>query len=203
MLRSMFSFLANGPGRNSNCPSLAVSIVLVFALYAGAAHSAVVNVGGTQYQLDWISGSFNDRQSVLEAQPFFGDDLLAFELADACKECLGVSSIGGLSGPYFVSSTTASVVRGSAYVFGTFPATVSGSLAARNVSATYAIATVITAPVPLPAAGWMLLAGLGALAVTARRGRRSETARSPLQGRRDRKSSNSDDVARRHQVQAV
>ncbi|MEM1049006.1 MAG: VPLPA-CTERM sorting domain-containing protein [Pseudomonadota bacterium] len=168
------SFLSNLPGRNSNCLNLAVSIVLVFSLYAGSANAAVVSVGGTQYELDWISGSFDFRQSILEAQPFFGNDSLAFELADACKECLGVSSIGGLSGPYFVSSTTASVVRGSTYLFGTFPATVSGSLAARDVPATFAIATVITAPVPLPAAGWMLLGGLGALAAVARRRRRSE-----------------------------
>lgn len=177
MIRSEMSISSNFKLKKRAYTSIATSVALFLAVSVGSANAVVVEVGGAKYDVFEISSSFDLSQSLLESQPFFGNEPLAFALADACKECLGMSNGGGVSGAYFATSATADAVLGSSYLdFGSSQRVGSGFLTARNLFASYATATLISspapAPVPLPAAGWMLLVAVGGLAGLRRRKKR-------------------------------
>ena len=67
--------------------SLAV-VTLVAALIGTPAQAVNVTVGGTTYDVQFFQGpqSFNDNRTVLENTPWFGDNALAGQLADAYRD---------------------------------------------------------------------------------------------------------------------
>ena len=59
------------------------------ALHGGDARAFVVNVGGSNYDVTTVSGTFDDLQATLSTQPWFGNSSQAYAFANAVSDGLG------------------------------------------------------------------------------------------------------------------
>ena len=150
-------------------------LALVAALTGGAQALTVdVTVGGDVFTISTLEGSFEDNQSLLEHQPWWGDIALAAQFSTTLKGQLGGPNPTpfGAASPLFARALTTSgtTVFTSAWLlpFGIETAPDRGF----SEVATYAVVEPV-APIPLPPAAFLLLGGLGALGLVKRRAGRA------------------------------
>ena len=138
---------------------------------ATAGLAATVTVNGEEFDIGFITGSFEDNAGLLTAQPFFGNASLASDLADAVSN-------GGLLGDIcscgFLDFADGFEVSIGFEVLSFFvdAAGAGGRSFGSDEEATFATATSV-APVPLPAGGLLLLSGLVGVAGLKRRKKRA------------------------------
>lgn len=151
--------------------SLVVSAVMALAS-ATSGSAATVDVGGTKYEVSFITTSFAASTSTLTDQIWWGDQTLANTFAAAVAGTLGLPN-STTRGPYFAySAIVTSRPRVTASYFDSASGTVetdTGLSGTSNIG--YAVASV--AAVPVPAAGLLLLAAFGPLAALKRRKKRA------------------------------
>lgn len=154
------------------------ALALGFGLTSGAApaQAVTVTVGGVDYEIETVFGTFNGLAASLEAQPWYLDDNggyvgdLANDFALAVGDDLG-SPNGTNRGPYFAFFYETSAT----YNFRTFTGGVTSSglfdLDEEFTFARVADSTPIGA-IPLPAGLPLMLVALGTLALVRRSGRK-------------------------------
>ena len=127
-----------------------------------AVNAATVTVGGTEYDVSTVSGTYNDLSATLQAQIWWDDAGLADEFAAATGGLEGYPNDGGI-GPLFAFQDSSGVVDLYATILG--PAGTFLGNTEFGDSFVYAVAAV--SQVPLPAAAWLFgsalvgLVGLG------------------------------------------
>ena len=75
------------------------------ALHGGDARALVVEVNGSKYDVTTVSGTYNDLQTTLSAQPWFGDVSLSYTFANIVLDGLGRPNYNGNVGPLFAIGT--------------------------------------------------------------------------------------------------
>lgn len=161
-------------------PMRAVGLAAAFVGAAAAAQAASVTVNGTTYEIETVSGLFSDLRGTLESTPWFGDVSLTEDLVLAVGADLGLQTLGGTTfGPVFMALTNDITQFAEIRAFDeTEPDDLFvGAIAYNNViTYEWAVGSVSTTPVPLPASLWFLLGGGAALAAVRRKARRAPTA---------------------------
>lgn len=79
--------------------AVAASVVI-----APSAEAAIFTVGGQQYDVTTIEGTYNDNAALLNSQVWWGDSALALQFAEAVEDALGTTNPPGSGtgeGPYF------------------------------------------------------------------------------------------------------
>ena len=160
--------------------AIACATATAFTVAASTAAEAVmITLGGTDYDVTTIMGTFSDNQALLESQPWFVDpgsaSTLGNEAAMQIGNAFGFPNFGGFAGPLFGEAVESGSVLGSfAFFFGGFegPQEV---IAALNEEAVWAVATEISAepgpePVPEPMSIFGSLVALGIGSQIKRRG---------------------------------
>ena len=131
------------------------------------AEAATISLGGKDYDISTITGTYTDNQALLEEQPWFtgvGTTTLGFDAAMQVGSSLPFLNLGGIAGPFFAESFDGNIVNGSfAFAFGGFegPNTL---IAGANEEAVWAVATEqSSAPVPEPTTilGSLVALGIG------------------------------------------
>lgn len=163
-------------------PALAAAFATSVALHAGAATAATatITVDGHDWLVTTIEGAYADPDvaNTLRDQVWWDNITLAREFAEALAGLFSVDQaftpldlgplfayrLVELSDPLFLP-----VVESFGYVFGD-PSGVASFAPETRKTATFATAEKIS-PVPLPAAGWLLIGGVGAIGAVARRKR--------------------------------
>jgi hypothetical protein len=154
---------------------------------ATSTFAATFTVGGNDFDITTISGTFTDLQGQLESQLWWGDDYLARQFATAVSTQLGTADATDNYGPLFVHGRGQRSLHTWAWYFphvygGSRLASVGGPLSTdRNfavcVSCSSPPPTVPNpdppSPVPLPAGGLLLLSGLAGVAALKRRKKRT------------------------------
>lgn len=157
----------------NHVPSTVRSALAGLALAAmsaiGAQAATVdVTVDNQVFTIGTVSGTYVDNLALLEAQPWWGDTFEAAEFAAAVGASLGFPNGNSDRGPGFAVSILGNppflVTRAFNSVGGT-----AGSLGFFSDSqGTFAVVAT-PAPIPLPPAAALMLAGLGALGLATRR----------------------------------
>ncbi|MEM9735067.1 MAG: hypothetical protein AAF908_00480 [Pseudomonadota bacterium] len=141
--------------------------VVLLLLVARGAEAVPITLGGEDLEITTITGSFIDNQTLLEAQPWFGDSSLALQAASAVGDAFGTPNIS-IFGPFFVFSFSPSSAPDVNTA--TFFAAVSSPQGA-SVNSADTLVYAVVSEIPLPPALLMLLAGLSVLWRVARRPR--------------------------------
>eukprot|EP01013_Petalomonas_cantuscygni_P045285 TRINITY_DN9876_c0_g1_i1.p1 TRINITY_DN9876_c0_g1~~TRINITY_DN9876_c0_g1_i1.p1 ORF type:complete len:158 (-),score=2.03 TRINITY_DN9876_c0_g1_i1:63-536(-) len=140
---------------------------------ASAGLAATFTVAGTDYDISTITGTFDDNESLLVGQPWWGDSAQALTFADAVGGGLGDSNFSGPYGPLFALDSLIIGADHTALVALYHPIHgVSIDWALADTTYHYAIATPVS-PVPLPAGGLLLLTAFGGVAALKRRKKRA------------------------------
>ena len=128
-----------------------------------------VTVGGSVFTISALTDVGVNVSDQLEAQPWFGDEDLASDLALALDDALGSPPADGRAFPplfaFQISVFSPSFVRSVQSSEGAAETVTTNPF---NQTASYAIAESV-APIPLPPAAALLLGGLGALAFVRQR----------------------------------
>lgn len=144
------------------------AVALAIALSGSSANAATITLAnGTSYDVQLVTGTFQNNQALLEGQIFFGNGTLATQLATAVFNTLGTpnSLFAQPIGPLFVTSRSLTTIFGAAFAGGVFGNSIQAPNYQTNQSLTFAT-VVVPAAVPLPASILLLLStclGLGAL----------------------------------------
>ena len=136
---------------------------------ATAGLATTVTVAGIDYAISTITGSFEDNETLLRSQVWWGDSSLAFTFAGSLNDSAGLPNFSDF-GPFFAFEAR----RGSSNVY-FFNGGVGVDAAGIPVSwngIVYATATPVSA-VPLPAGGLLLLSAFGGIAALKRRKKRT------------------------------
>lgn len=145
-------------------------------LSATASTATTFTVGGDDFDVTTITGTFADNRELLEGQVWFGSTDLAALFVSAVGFDLGLFSnpafLPTATGPLFATSFggTFDTVRFSFTETGQ-DVTITGL--GDDVVATFAIAQPTISAVPLPAGGLLLLSGLAGVAGLKRRKKRA------------------------------
>lgn len=136
-----------------------------------ASQAATFTVGGTDYDVTTVTGTFDANRSLLMSQLWWGNGTLASSFATEVKFSLGndptVSSLGAVFA-YGVDAGTFEKAYGQAWRNSPPNSTPFWTADTAFATRLYAVATVIPA-VPLPAGGVLLLSGLAGMAALRRR----------------------------------
>ena len=84
------------------------------ALHGGDARALVVNVGGSNYDVTTISGTYDSLLPTLSTQPWFGNSTLAASFRNAVWDGMGLPNLG-LYGPAFATRADLDEFEGSYY----------------------------------------------------------------------------------------
>ena len=137
------------------------------AVLATSTHAVLVDVGGTQYDIITIDGTFNALQTNIESQPWWGDINIARDAAFAVNTSLGTNSVNTDFGPLFAYGKPFESVAAVAWLF-VDPLDIDTDAFA--VDPTQSVTWAVVAPeVPIPAAVWLFGSGLLGLVGIARR----------------------------------
>lgn len=140
-------------------------LLAMAALPVAHAQTYQTTVNGTVYNFTTVTGTANDNQTLLSAQPWFGNSSTAVTFATAVWDKLGGTVNFGELGPLFAYDGDDSEFSFAAYAFGDI---VDGSMFSTRTY-TFAVAT----PVPVPEIDGALLpqalALMGASALFIRR----------------------------------
>lgn len=151
-------------------PSIAKTLtltgfVLSIAFVANPAQAAIFTVGGIDYNITTVTGSYNSLASQLTTTPWFGNQTTALTFASTVGTFFGSPNslpIVGSAAPLFLYSNSPSLQsrarRASNGSFLTFQPAASGNY-------TYAVGSVVSSsavPEPLTILGAMTAAGFGA-----------------------------------------
>ena len=148
--------------------------VALFSLsLATSAPAATVSVDNTTYDVTMLTGTLDQKTSeLLQDQVWWGDTTLAGTFAKLVGTLLGLPNSPSF-GPLFATSFAKNNVKGAAFTWRVNRESVaSASVNANNKNAVYAIATVVPAAVPVPAAGLLLMSALAGIAALRSRRRR-------------------------------
>ena len=131
---------------------------------APAVAAVLVTVGGQHYDVDVLpAGSFTSNQSLLQSQPWWGNEQLASYFAIEVNTSLGVPNLLGFPvGPYFAwSSNLGEVARVgfSPFFDAIFGDGILSTLGSVEEISSFAVATVV--PEPLTIIGSITAAGFG------------------------------------------
>lgn len=137
---------------------------------ANPAEAVVVTVGDTNYDISTVDGTFNDLESQLTATPWFGNQTLAGDIADAVGDSFGtvnVVSSGLPTAPLFAfAQDNQPFFPVSVAAFSpAFNFTISnGARVPNNQTFTFATTTGTATPVPEPLTifGTVVALGFGA-----------------------------------------
>lgn len=140
--------------KTAACFFCASAFVNVACLVAGSpAQALIVTINGSDYDVLRQRINYNDNRTLMESQPWWGDENLAITFANTVGYGLGrISAYGETSGPIFAYTINSSVypVAGHAFGFPYGPRTQSGL----GETLDFAVATAIPAPasaaVPAP-----------------------------------------------------
>ncbi len=152
-------------------------LCLLFAMFAlssvARAVTTTVNYGGTDYDITYYLGTFNNQPSGvnLSAQPWFGNQTTAYNFAQLVAGSLGFENFGSQS-PYFVYSVgNGGTTWAGAYYDNGGYVTAHTSVPTEGWLGRFAYVTQ-SAPVATPDSGTSLvlaLIGFGAVAIARRR----------------------------------
>ena len=86
-----------------------LSLVAMICFFPGSsrADSITVTVGGTEYNISSVTGTFTDNMTQIESTPWWGDQSLAQALATAVADDIGTPNNEGDGGPLFAYSLDA------------------------------------------------------------------------------------------------
>jgi hypothetical protein len=127
------------------------------SLSPGSAQAYVVTVGGVQYDVTTFTGSYNDNTSKFGTaantgvMPWWGDSTMAQAFAVQVGSSLGLLNVSGSLGPFFGYQKTGNSISNYRWV-GSTSNVGTGSIGAQ-FSRTWAQATLVPAPGPLPLFG--------------------------------------------------
>ncbi len=93
---------------------LTVSAVTASGAFTQA-NAAIFNVGGINYDVTTIDTSFNASSSLLQSQPWWGNETLATTFAATVADSLGLPNFFGSFGPYFAYSLDNDRVNAKAF----------------------------------------------------------------------------------------
>lgn len=137
--------------------------LLVTAPFASA---IIINLGGMDYDITTITGTFDNEHGRLEAQPWWGDFNLARDAARSVGSSLGQPNLLNAWGPFFVYgggegifgswSWENGLPTGSLSLFSAFPT---------GMPYTFAVANPVTAPEG-GATGHYLVIGIWSLVIS-------------------------------------
>jgi hypothetical protein len=150
---------------------------VMFAAKPSQAATFTVNVGGTDYDITTITGSYVGNASLLQSQVWWNDTQLAFNFANAVNLNLGLPILGLFPtavGPLFAYASNTPHWNGSDYWVEFFTAratpegqglfTTPNGAVWDQANVTYAIASAVNpaaVPEPLTILGAMTAAGFG------------------------------------------
>jgi hypothetical protein len=161
-------------------PMRAVGLAAAFVAAASAAQATSVTLNGTIYEIETVTGVFSDLRGTLESTPWFGDLSLTEGLVLAVGSDLGLQTLGIVTfGPLFLALTDDNTQFAEIRAFDDtqIDDLFGGAIGYTSViTYEWAVGSVSTTPVPLPASLWFLLGGGAALAVVRRNARRSPTS---------------------------
>lgn len=80
---------------------LTLAATICFFPGSSRADDITVTVGGEQYDITTVTGTFDDNMALLESMPWWGDATLAQEIANAVMDDIGTPNNDGTSGPLF------------------------------------------------------------------------------------------------------
>ncbi|WP_108263621.1 hypothetical protein [Mangrovicoccus ximenensis] len=140
---------------------------LGLAAMSGEAGAVVVNVGGSDYDVTTLEGTFEDNSTLLTSQIWWGNEGLAEQFADVVGQSLGTfyTPLPGGNGPIFAYMTTfiddwtgtRTEVGGCISRWFDADEDCDQYMVNSTSSSTYAVvAAAPDAAVPLPAAAWFL-----------------------------------------------
>ena len=139
--------------------SLASSAV-VFS--ANPAQAAIFNVGGTDYDITTVTGTYDDNAAVIQASPWWGNSSLAENLASTVSGTLGFPNYDeGTGGPFFAYEGGSNGIY-SRYNYYMLPGSSSFVATSQDYARTYAVSSTASAvPEPLTILGSITAAGFG------------------------------------------
>jgi len=130
-------------------------LVICFFPSTSKADSITVTVGGTEYFVTTITGTFTANMTQLESTPWWGNQTLAQDIATAVADDIGTPNDGGSGGPLFAYSLDA--VNAFLFVKGN----VNQVSVSESLSFSFGVGNVVTTPEPSSLA--LIPLGLGAL----------------------------------------
>lgn len=154
---------------NEDVPMKTVFAIIAALLLMSSASAATVTYNNATYTVSTVTGRYGDNVATLQSQVWWGDSAAALSFAQLLGNQLGTPNNPATS-PLFMSGTSGNKALGYANVIRNGRGGVtqtSYNLSSRNV--TYAVATLT--PVPIPAAGLMLISALAGAVLLGRRSR--------------------------------
>ena len=132
------------------------------AFVANPAEAAIFTVGGTNYDVTTVTGSYNSLKSQLEATPWWGNSTLAADLATAATSAGSWNNDNGGMGAFFAFNTFWDAYTANAEGGGALGADFANSnylVQMENADIVYAAPAAV--PEPLTILGSITAAGFG------------------------------------------
>jgi hypothetical protein len=95
---------------STTIPALGIAGFIMLLGNPNSASAVTIELGGTNYEITTISGTFDDNQSSLEMQPWWGSQTVAEEAAGLVGTELGTPNFGNTAGAFFAYAATSSLL---------------------------------------------------------------------------------------------